>query len=132
MPTAKPWDPEDVAIYEILADLVADAGLTVRALVASTGMKQSRVHSLMTGTSAPATVGEIERISAAVGHRGSTIVRWAEERVEAEQSESAGGRVVTFGRERRPELPAHVPTHVAALYSDVSHHDADVEREELP
>lgn len=114
-------------IREILADLVADAGLTVRALVAATGMKQSRVHSVLTGDRAPATVGEIERLAAAVGHRGSTLVRWAEERVEA-----AEGQVIEFGRERRPELPSHVPTHVAALHSDVSHHDADVEREELP
>ncbi|MFH6687434.1 helix-turn-helix transcriptional regulator [Cellulosimicrobium funkei] len=42
------------------------------------------------------------------------------------------GDVVEFGRSRRPELPAHVPQRVAALYSEVSHHDADVEREELP
>jgi hypothetical protein len=131
MPAAKPWDPEDVAIYEILADLVADSGLTVRGLVSATGMKQSRVHSLLTGTSAPATVGEIERMAAAVGHRGSTLVRWAEERVAADETPEEG-RVVEFGRGRRPELPAHVPDRVAALHSEVSHHDADVEREELP
>ena len=131
MPTAKPWDPEDVMLREILTDLVAEAGLTVRAIVAATGMKQSRVHSVLTGDRAPATVGEIERLAAAVGHRGSTLVRWAEERVEAAENLSER-RVIEFGRERRPELPAHVPTHVAALHSDVSHHDADVEREELP
>jgi len=42
------------------------------------------------------------------------------------------GEVVDFGRDSRRGLPAHVPNRVAALYSEVSHHDADVEREELP
>ncbi|MGW6225736.1 hypothetical protein [Cellulosimicrobium sp. JZ28] len=71
-------------------------------------------------------VGEILRRLQA-GSASATLT----EPIPGPQQDLDHAEVVDF-RERRPELPPHVPAHVAALYSDVSHHDADVEREELP
>ncbi|MFI2568885.1 hypothetical protein ACH473_10505 [Cellulosimicrobium funkei] len=75
----------------------------------------------------PLNLNDVEAIANVLGVPPGVLIARAERALAAPHAE-----IVEFGRDRRPELPAHVPDRVAALYSEVSHHDADVEREELP
>lgn len=81
--------PLDEKVAEILRERFADAGMTQVELESRTGTSRKRLGKIFNGEAPPATVGEIWGIGEALGLRGSTIVRWAEERVAADVAAEA-------------------------------------------
>lgn len=111
----------------------AIAGLTVRALSERSGIPMSSLMRVLQAER-DIKVRQVADLAAAFDIHPHEIVERAEQILARQERRNAAehdGRVVDF-RERRPELPAHVPIDAAALTFEVSHHDADVAREELP
>ena len=124
-------------VIEVKAAM-ARAGITSsralgRAIGASSQYMSSRLDggNPRTGERVPLNVHDVADIAEALGLVPHELLERAEIALE-HQDHGEPGRVVEFGRERRPEIPEGVPLDAAALYHPVSHHDADVEREEMP
>ena len=83
---AKPLEPLDFAVIEILGRNAQSVGMSQRGLASAADMTLNRVGILLRAAGPGPTIGEIGRLAAALGLTASAVVREAEEAV-------AGGEV---------------------------------------
>lgn len=88
MVTAKSWDPGDVAVRVILCELRDENVETIRSLASKTGFSKTRVQSILSGDSSPATYGEVARLAAAFHVSPVSIIAEAEARLAAAAGEN--------------------------------------------
>ena len=81
MGTAKKWQPEDELLRDTLAQLVHDYQGSEREVARRAGIDQGRLRTILAGNRAPASVGETIRITEAVGHQASDVIRTIEHAV---------------------------------------------------
>lgn len=81
MGSAKKWQLEDQLIRDALAQLVLGFDGSEREVARRSGVKQPRLRAILAGDSAPASVGETIRITEAVGHQASDVIRTIEHAV---------------------------------------------------
>lgn len=81
MGAKKNWYPIDNCIREILNELRDENKETVRSLEAKTGLNRMRVHVILTGESAPPSVGELTQLARAFGVKLAAIIHEAQLRV---------------------------------------------------
>ena len=108
MGSAKKWQPEDELIRDALVKLIGGFDGSEREVSRRSGLNQSRLRTILDGTRAPASVGETIRITEAIGHQASDVLRTIESAVEAMRevmdTVPMRGRIV-IGEGERDEAP---------------------------
>lgn len=117
---AKPLEPLDFAVIEILGRNAQSVGMSQRGLASAADMTLNRVGILLRAAGPGPTIGEIGRLAAALGLTASAVVREAEEAV-------AGGEVAVVDPSPQTlasvhRLPAAEPSIPLDLAARTVHH----------
>ncbi len=119
--TSKELLPVDAQIAALLAQAVADAGLSQRELAALTGMSQNRLSTILRKDPPPATVGEVGVIAVAVGTTASAVIG----RAEAQASAQSAANITPITRNVRTTRDDRAEPTAEAAWESTIDHDQD-------